>query len=398
MASQGQVCNSSALKTFPNKLLFGVNSELYSSKSPQPLNITFSWGTRSSPPGFDDTGTGVLLPEPNVVGNTFRYLNYTYTLSKVQFTPPLHNSWVVPNSRQTVNKEDIVLTYTNSEKINDIPRVIIINIPIIRSDVTTYDPAYLVALSNPNTPTTSLSIKNIFPNRKNDIYLYYHICAQGYNAGDVPQDIISIVYVNGLYVSNTLMNNIMRQFNQVSGTFAAYQPPITLNFSSSSINAFDNKMFDTYVKHGFNLIDHVEISTGVQIQPDMNAYKCVPLNPDKDVSGGQLNIDPETGILYSEIDAERKRLINEATSPRPNFISQEKFVESVSQYMSIIIVVIIFGILFFMIFSNTSTGGAPGEHSSFLVRMLQKLSAVPLILIIGVVAGFIGYLVGMTTG
>jgi len=398
MASKGQTCNPSSLKIFPNKLLFGINSELYSSKSPQPLNITFSWGTRSSPPGFDDTGTGILLPEPNVNSNTFRYLGHTYTLSKIQFTQPLHNSWVVPNDKQVVNKEDIVLTYTNSETINDIPRVIIINIPIIRSDVTTHDPAYLLALSNPNTPVSSLSIKNIFPNRENDLYAYYHICAQGYNVGDLPQDVISIVFVNGLYVSNTLMNNIMLQFNQVSSAFGSYQPPITLNFSSSSLNGFDNKMFDTYVNHAFNLIEYVQLSTGVQIQPDINAYKCVPLNPDKDVSGGQLNIDPETGLLYSEIDAERRKLINEATSPRPKFLNQEKFVESVSGFMSFILVIIVFGILFFMVFSNTSTGSAPGEHSSFLVRLLQKISAVPLILIIGIIAGFIGYLVGMGSG
>jgi len=313
----------------------------------------------------------------------------------VQFTQPLHKSWVIPAEKQIVNMEDIVLTYTNVENIKDIPRVIIINIPIIRSDVTTDDPAYFKALANPNIANAGISIANIFPNRENDLYAYYNICIQGQKTGDLPSNVLSIVIVRGHYISNTLMDTIFAQYNQLT-TYKDYQAPIGIAFNNSQPR-FDNTSFNANVNHGYNLTEYLPPNpAGTLHMRDINAYQCVPFSPEKDISGGKIVINPDTGLPYTNIEEERKALIAEATNVNGKPIFNEPaFLMGASQYISYVTAGIVFIFLLYILFSTSTTSGIPGEHSSFLVRGMHSMRDIPIPLIAAIIAGLIGYVVGV---
>lgn len=120
----------------------------------------------------------------------------------------------------------------------------------------------------------------------------------------------------------------------------------------------------------------------------------MPLNPDKDISNGQLMINPKTGQPYSDINAEREALKAEATtSDTKPFFSEEKFVTAISKFMAFIIAGTILMILFFLLFAPS----VPGEYSSGFAKFLYLFVGLPLELIMIIIAGMIGYVIGMSS-
>jgi len=407
MASpRGEQCNISELKTFPNTLSFPINADRYMNgtynsdigtynlRSPGSLNIKFDHAANASAPNFDDSGKGTLKTAD--IDSSLTYLNSRYTLISVQISKPLHNLWVIPLIEQRNNKEDIVLTYSNDYAVPNTPKIIIINIPIIRSDVTTYDPQYLKFLADPNQDTTAVSIEDLFPKtRQNDLYAYYTICAQGFEASDPPQDVLAIIFVNGKYVSNTIMNNIKIQFGSTSDSYASYEAPLGLKFPPN-MGSFDNQAFDKNVKHGFNLTETMVLQSGTLPQNDISSYKCVPFDPERDVKDGKISYDPAKGVLHDFVQAEREILKAEATSTTTPIMEPAEYFDSVSGFMGVILTCIILGIIGFLIFSNVSTDGVQSEQTGWVTRITKNILAVPSLLIVGILAGFIGYMIGMS--
>lgn len=397
----GQICPPTTWQAFPTPLAFTIDSQKYSLLGlPTPLGMTFQWGIRMTPPTFESSANGVLGSEPSTT--TMRYLDKTFTLIKVQLTDPTHKTWVTPYTAQQNQLEDVLLTFECAETLTDIPQFIVIVIPIIRSGVATSDPAYLQALADPNTLTAQTSVENLFPTRADDLYAYYTICARGFQANDPPQNIQIIVLTRGLYVSNTLMTTIRGVYNSTSESFGIYEPPLKLVFNTrpATGNAFDETLFRSRVQYAFNLIkpqDTQPAPTAVIDEQAANAYKCVPFDPEKQLSAdGKIRFDPDTGVPLLTVEAERTAVIEEITkADAKRLISPDVFAAHVSDAISVILAFAAVGVVFYLIFSSTGATDVPEGGAGYFAKLFMSLKTVPTILIIGVLAGFTGFMVGL---
>ena len=395
---QGNICtDANKSKSFPTGLSFPINSEKYGLLgTPTPLGFTFQWATRTTPPEFESSNRGTLLPEPGE--STLRYNERVYKLVRIQLTKPTHTSWVIPVTAQAQNLEDVILTFTTSDGVTDQPNVIIIVVPILRADVSSTDSSYLRALADPNLVGAGTSPASLFPGREADPYAYYPICATGYNSGEPPQNVLAVILVRGLYTSNATMNAILANYNSVAQDYGAYQPPTTLVFSMN-MGSYNETTFQTQVKYGYNIIAPVPIQappTPVTKAVPTSSFQCTTLDPVTQIKDGTIVIDSSTGKPLSDVEAQRKTLIDEATQPPPNKMTPDMYLEKVSGALSIILAVAVVVILVNFFLSATGTGtGVPGETAGEWKRLFMTMGEIPLPLVIGLLAGFVGFFIGI---
>lgn len=395
---QGAMCTDpSKSKSFPTNLSFPIDSEKYSVLgTPTPLGITFQWATRTTPPEFESSNRGSLLPEPGE--STLRYNERTYKLTRIQISKPTHTSWVIPVTAQPQNLEDVILTFLTTDVLTDQPNIIIIVIPILRAEVSATDSAYLKALADPNLIGAGTSPASLFPARETDPYAYYSVCATGYAKDDPPQNILVVTLIRGLYISNATMNAVLANYNSVAQDYGTYEPPTSLVFSMTT-GTFDMVNFQTQVKYGYNIIAAVATQPPPKPKTESvsaGSFQCVPLDPATQIKDGALVVDTTTGQPLSAIEDQRKSLIQEATQPPPNKMTPDMYIEKVSGALSIILAIAVIVVLINFFFSVTDTGsGVPGETAGEWKRFFMTAGEIPLPIIVGLLAGFLGFFIGI---
>jgi hypothetical protein len=121
---------------------------------------------------------------------------------------------------------------------------------------------------------------------------------------------------------------------------------------------------------------------------NISEYKCVPLDPERDIVDNQIRVDTETGKLLGEVLAERGEFINE--NLKSNVSKQNKIVQLVEWFFGIAFAIIItFGIIY-GIYSVTHTPSsvpvthAPVEYSLWLIYGGVGILCIFIGLIIGV--------------
>lgn len=407
MATTNQ-CSSQAIQSFPVELT-GVSPTIdnYTSLL-DPLSLEFQWGTRSTAPQF--VNTGGLIDEPTTT--TLRYLGNTYTIESVALTTPTHNKWLVPSLIQTQNVEDIILTFSTVNLMVGVPQYIIMVIPVLRSQSALGDPAYLTAFGG-SAAISNVSIKSVIPSNPSEPFAYYTTCCPGSGSGDPPQNVLVLVSVKGLYVSAGTMSQISSIYAAISvnTTYGSYIPPLGISFSKNPYVIATQLKFTTTVKVTEELIPvsgttglasatgaadaaAVDDGTGaVGTQTAIDAYKCVTLDPDTQIQNGQLNIDPTTGKLLSTIDAERQIAKDDIFSNKAK-IPAEVFTKYVSTILGLFFTLIIVGVIFYF-FIGAAVGTSAVGGGGFFQRFFNRLADVPAYATIGMLAGFIGFMIGM---
>ncbi len=395
---RGAICTDpTKSKSFPTSLSFSIDSEKYGLLgTPAPLGITFQWATRTTPPEFESSNLGTLLPEPGE--STLRYRERNYKLTRIQIAKPTHTSWVIPATAQPQNLEDVVLTFLTTDTITDQPNVIIIVIPILRAEVSATDSAYLKALADPNLIGAGVSPASLFPARETDPYAYYSVCATGYAEGDPAQNILVVTLVRGLYTSNATMNAVLANYNSVAQDYGPYEPPTSLVFSMT-LGTFNMVNFQAQVKYGYTIIAPVATQPPPKPKTESvsaDSYQCVPLDPATQIKDGSLIVDTNTGTPLSAIEDQRKALIQEATQPPPNKMTPDMYIEKVSGALSVILAIAVVIILINLFFSVTGTGsGVPGETAGEWKRFFMTAGEFPLPIVVGLLAGFLGFFIGI---
>ena len=398
----GNVCPPTAFTRYAPPITFTVNTESYSGLlgSPAPLVVNFSWASRTTDPEFQDSYSGVLKQEPTE--STLRYLGRNYSLVSIQFTPASHQGWVIPATAQSANKEDVVLTFRTNDTITDTnPNTIVLVSPLIRNDAAT-PPAYMVALSKQDGTAGTISPRNLVSAAGDGLYAYYTVCAQGYASGEAAQYVQVIVFPRGIEVPSSLMTAIYGKMGsaQTSPSFGTYQPPLGLVLAASTSVTMDETKFQQIVKFGYQLGGSATPAETTPVVPatpapppdSTNAYKCVSLNPETDISGGKLFIDPTTGIPLSQVEQGRQEVI---TAAKPT-LSLTKYTESIKQPLSILLAIAFVFVLFYIIFSASGQIGVPGEDMGAAKSLWLKFIDYGMLPItIGIIAGFIGFIVGL---
>ena len=385
-------CNSNSLQSFPIGVSIPITYDLYYSVF-QPLSFEFQWGTRTTSPNFTTSNNGIL-DETNT--SSVRYNGYTYNLESVQLTDSTHKRWIIPSDLQMNNWEDIVLTFSYSNLGSNSSEYIVLIIPIIRVPQAA-DPNYLSAIGTTGA-ANPISLKTVIPEGQNTTFAYYATCAQGVG-GTGLQNIINIVAVDGLKVTDVSMARIKTVFTNSTTltTYGGYVPPLIVNYSNTLTTITTSDKFRQHVNATSNILVPPSAGSNPNREPidePLEAYKCVPFDPESQVVDGKITIDPSTGKLLSTVQANREALKREVPNPE-KWIDHMVYSKYVSTALALSFTIII-GVIILYFFVGAAIGpSAIGHGGGVFHRSYKSLTNIPSYLIIGILCGFTGFMIGM---
>ena len=351
----------------------------------EPIHINFQWATRTISPQFVTTTPGTIddgSSSGSGVTNitTLNFRGVTYTLNSVQIVKCTHNNWIIPTTAKGSNVEDMIITFQNES--SSFAAYVIIVLPILRSG--SAQPSYIQGLSSSNPAPGTYSLADCLPAKKDSLFAYYVTCLDGYTIRKRPDNAYVFVAVEGVAVAPTLMQGIS---NKIGAT------PILpfLSRFADRISSIGNGDFNQYILSTRTLLDatggsRTDYSVNARTDPT-NAYKCVPLDPDKDVVNDTLQVDIDSGTLLSNVLAERSGLISD-TAPTQQDRSKQKKIElmfeSVFGALAAFILVVLVGYSVYTYTNGPATVAASDMATS------------PWIIYLGITIGSI--LTGMTIG
>ena len=395
-------CDPNSNTSFPINMAMTVTDTMYDTVS-EPITIDFQWATRSTPPAFtvnsiiDEVGAG------NTNLSTLRYLHKTYMVESVQIIQKSHNSWILPNTAQANNKEDIAIIYKNEE--SNTPYITFI-IPIIRTS-SNASINYLNGLANP-TASGSFSLQSCFPTNKRARFAYYSTCLKGIGANTPSQNMNIFVAVNGITIGESIMEKVLKNLGNVS--FAAKMTaPYTIRLSGNNKTITNMESFTQYVMSTTELMNftafkeyYPELNNDPNIRKDdVGAYKCVQVDPDSIVNG-QIQVDVSTGEVLKDVLSEREAIRDTHSVNRS--IDKNRFLNFFNSGMGIFIAIILSIILLFCIFyailywtgslNNPNLYVTPTTSFQYAIKMLSSPASSVNYIILFIIAGFIGFIIG----
>lgn len=414
-APAGQVCTG-GINSFPTAVGFTIEASKYESipNGYQPLHFEFQWAQELARPTFRNLDSSVAeLAASSQSNNTLRYQGTSYTLAKIQLTTAAHHTWLLPLSQISSNNDDLVLTFITADPVKQ-PKQIIVVVPIVQSQTDTFDPNFLRKLIDPAKlelilPNydydTAASLSEFFPPASSTtvisstLHAYYTICAQGANVNDPPQDILVVVQTSGLRISESLMYLVKEQFNNPSMMFGQYVPLDGTALTIGTAAKFTEPDFQKYVKYAYNLGEALATappSKPVEAEKEMavDAYKCVPFDPETQIKEGKVIVDTTTGKPLTQVQLERKNMRSEVEKTNTNIQNVEDFIQKSSMAMGIIIAIVVFGILIYIFTQQGGGIGTAEQATAGVQRTFVRMAAIPSIAIFSVLFGIVGFIIG----
>ena len=395
--------NGTSLVSFPIALE-GVTPtvDIYNSII-NPLQFDIKWGSSEVLPDFSlaTVNTGEVY-HPTINTTSLTYLGNNYVLQSIQFTQPTHQGWLaLVNTMGLVsnNKEDIILTFMTDNQAggenNKPPQFIILVSPIIRIGTAIRSSAFLNSLANQ--VSAPVGPDSLFPNITGNQFAYYTTCSTGLNTDTDFNNSLVVVNVQGLLVWDYIMTSILRLYNKISttATFPVYVTPAYGLFENAatkitSLNDFKNLVSVT--------IQYTS-SSAPRVPPVQNvatdAYKCVPLNPETDVSGGAIKVDTSTGDVLSSTLYDRKATIDEYNTKGVSSIPYNIFEQYTRIFLIIMITVIGIWLIIYSVLSLTVGPESTGGGASRIKMAFTNLLKVPIYVVVAFFCTFIGIMVGI---
>ena len=304
-------CPISSLQSFPVPPNFQVTDETYTKAKQIPLNVKFTWGTRSSAPNFLYAGAGVIDHTAADYGTSMTYNGSLYTLASVQFTAPSHTNWLTPKTLEVTksdNMEDVMMTFQRDMYARDSatdPVIIILVNPVLRNSSQNGNPLYLTNMANGT--AAPVTLESIFPYISENTYVYYTTCVNGLTAQDPYKNILVLLNVDGMIVSANLMEKIQAMYNKFSGgAYPAYVPPGNFNTHSNPKSAIMG------IKEGFQTASVYNPGTpnplvaGSAPTSRYTVEKCVPFDPETQVDAdGVITMTGDNGQTIQTVNGAR---------------------------------------------------------------------------------------------
>jgi hypothetical protein len=384
-------CSFNSIQSFPVGLTFPITTDIYTSVL-QPLTFDFQWGTRTTNPQFVSAQNG-LIDETDT--STLRYNGLSYKLESVQFTIPTHKTWIIPQNSQIDNYEDIILTFSDSNT----AQYIVIIVPIIRV-AQTLDAPYLNAIGTANS-AQQISIGSVIPSGISTTFAIYSTCVNRTELGTPSQSVLNIIAVDGLKVTDLTMARIktayiaQTQQTQLSN-YIGYTPPLSIKYSNELKSFQSDGQFRLNVITTRNIL--VPPTSGVgpiktPVEETVDAYKCVPFDPDKQMVNGKITVDPRTGTPLTVVESKRSEL---KTNMESTFkVPPEIYSKYVSSALAFFFTGIIIVVVIYFLIGAAIGPSVIGHGGGFFSRLFKNLTNVPAYSIIGILCGFIGFMIGM---
>lgn len=289
---------------FPLSLSRAIDrkDDMYSSVR-QLLWIVMKWRKLTTPPGFTIAATGSL--DTSEDSSTIEYQGTVYDIRSAKITAPSHKTWILPDTNTDLNTLDLFITFQSSDS-TSATKYIFVVIPLL-SDTDARDPPYLAGLADKKIPGP-YSFEDVLPLAGNRDYAYYSTNFT-ITGSALTTSGLTLVFYNGIHVPTATLNKLktIAKFTEPN-TFPAFTLPTDLtpggDGTIESATAFPSIAgVSTYTTP---LANRTDLTT---------AYKCVPLDPDTDISGGKIQFDPNSSEIVP---------LNKIMEDRYKFLEFEK--------------------------------------------------------------------------
>lgn len=401
-----QTCPTGSIVSFPVGLNFNATYEAYNSLIEPQLNLAFNWGSGTDIPEFSSMGSGELY-HSSFDSTRVTYNNKSYILVAVQITRALHTSWLALTNKDVItsnNQEDVIMTFIHEPIDGDItkdPQYIILVSPIVRTSLPFVSSAFLSAFANQT--REAIGPETLFPNNPREQYAYYKSCAKGITAASQFQNVLVLIKVQGLLVWNSIMDSISSNFSTTrsTGGYGGYKGIFINLFNETPSRLVDtaSAMSTTSFRRVVKVSKGYTTSTlrpPTVIQSSTDNYKCVPFNPQTDMSGGAIYVDPSDGTLLSNKISERDAAINTYNSSYTPTIPYDTLKKYTKNFMIITFSVVFVLIIIYVILSLTKPESEVGSAGSRLKMLISNVWNVPIYVVIAFICTFIGLFIGLT--
>lgn len=346
---------------YPISAPISLTSGLYQSVS-DTFPIKFKLGSRNTPPIFSTTSTATVDEPTRGSSSTITYNEIVYTLKSAQIVAPVNQSFMLVNSDATV--AEFMLTFQTDSQTDQ--KYIFVVIPLINQDTsTTGESPYFRALAGQSTDGP-FSLDQCLPSLSNREFVSYITCLN-----PNPVKTLVMIFHKGCFLSTLTHTALLSSLNPRTA-WPTFLPPtdvILPNYSiTSPAPAFTADMFtNTVIVSTLTARESGIVSTR---KDNINAYTCVPLDPDLDILGSHITIDTATGktkpmkALLDERDALRE--MENSLSP----LTPKQIETAVGIFLGALAVLLFFSALgFFMIKKASVEGAVPVVTPNWLFQL-----------------------------
>jgi hypothetical protein len=423
-------CPTTGIRDFPLLNSYTPSEEL-NQKIQETYLTDLRWSPRKNAPSFvEPLGSGIFNEGGSFSTSptTFRLNGNEYTLIRAQFCDTLHTNFILPPANESKKQMEILLMFQNTSG-DAQERFLTFCIPVLQTE-TAIQNEYIDALLENKLPGKPIPASSLLPPPGQQQFLSYATCLSTTGAQKTSRVFMRVFYfIKGLFLTTGKIQEIqgrrlgvsisrLRLQNDLPSLMIQIQriqnltgiPPPNINTVASGINYIlslplpkpqllgsaiaqrQNQLLTRISDEPsyLSFLVYSQITTTAKeatpIRSDStDSYKCVPLNPSTNLKGGRLEVNLDTGELLTQVL--EKNEVRQKESPGLTPGQVEKIVG--------IALGVIFGTLVLCIFAyllarSTSTGF---EQPVFEIPNWLK-TMTPL-LFVGVIAGVIGYFIGV---
>jgi hypothetical protein len=335
--------------TFPLQLGFAPTENVYEQVLDD-LFIDIQYGQSANPPEI--AAGSISVGEINETTLLYKAQQLKYTLDSIQIINASHSTWLLKNGDQ--NKKDILLYFKRGDGITGGPKYIAFVIPILSSTTYTNQNKLLQSLTNKSLQGPFL-IRDCFP-EKNTLFLRYSSCLQTTAGGQNTMDVF--VSSIGLPLKEEIANALVpKSITAPEGTLLDGTPsvtednfPLKITSSRDVVEVAKSTSFKT--------------SSQVIRADSTSAYKCLPFDPDGEVTDGKIRVDLDSGLI---VNAEGQALtdvlearakVREEDKGRLEAIAPGNWEKGITITLAVIFCIIAIGLFVALAYTFIKGGGS----------------------------------------
>ena len=300
------MCSTFGIRDFPIVNSVSVTRSLNASIYEEvPLDI--QWGPKATAPSFIHDGNFANLGYIEYMGNdtsstTLRLNGNTFDLISVQFCASQHKS-LLPADKQSAVVAEIVMGFrTNS---NILEKYVFLCVPVLIGATTTPS-VYLTSLFNGVLDGKPTSLLTVLPPQDKH-FIVYSTCLQQVKEQKTSQTQGRVVvFTEGLFLSEGMFKGISNKIStsQISDPYslpAIQLPDGVMDKSEAYLFAIQSETdYKTLLRYSQYYPSGSPDGSGKRTD-NLDSYKCVPLEPSKNVKDGKIIVDTDTGELLSQV-------------------------------------------------------------------------------------------------
>ena len=317
-------CPNGSIRSFPLKLGIQPTVPLYESAD-ESFPLSIQWAQRTTPPVFFSVETGetddMMITTSNKT--TVRYSGVTYTMTSVQVCRPTHQNWLLGSYNPSMNLADVIITF-DTERDDSSYKYITLICPLIQSadSKNSVSSPYINGLIGEDT-TGPYSLRDCFPTDNSSLFVYYTTCLEGSTAGLSSQNVITCVCIDGLQLDASIFEALLEKLAPPSGpltTFPLFNTGYLVNTIATPTVITNESEFLKYCLTTKDLLNYSALATkykspeSVTRSDAIDAYKCVPFDPDATIVDGKISVNIETGVPLAQVNTERTNVKNQLTT------------------------------------------------------------------------------------